>query len=66
MGSEAVVTASVLVTVMLRTAVAVFAPESVTFAVKLEVPAVVGVPVIAPAALSVSPEGSAPLFRDQE
>ena len=50
-------------TVMLRFAEAVVAgePESITFTVKLEVPAVVGVPEIAPvAAVSVRPAGSEP------
>lgn len=40
---------------------------SVTWAVRLDVPAVVGVPVIAPVEeLSVSPGGKEPLARDQE
>jgi len=50
-------------TVMLRFAEAEVAgePESVTLTVKLEVPAVVGVPEIAPvAAVSVRPAGSEP------
>lgn len=38
--------------------------ESVTFAVKLYVPAVVGVPVRAPLVASVSPAGSAPALTD--
>ncbi len=41
-------------------------PESVTWTVKLKVPAVVGVPAMTPVlALRVSPEGSAPLTTDQ-
>jgi hypothetical protein len=54
-------------TVTLRALVAVWTglPASVTFAVKFEVPAVVGIPVIAPlVALSVSPAGSPPLAKD--
>jgi hypothetical protein len=46
---------------MLPGVVAVLLSESVTWAVKLKVPPVVGVPVIAPVeVLSVSPGGSAP------
>jgi hypothetical protein len=44
---------------------AVFWAASVTFAVKLEVPVVVGVPVMAPLALRPSPEGKVPFARDQ-
>jgi hypothetical protein len=40
--------------------VVVFEPESATRTVKLEVVAVVGVPVIAPAVLSDSPAGRLP------
>jgi hypothetical protein len=47
---------------MLQLAVAVLPFESTTWAVKLYVPAVVGVPVIAPVeVLSVKPGGSDPL-----
>ena len=49
---------------ILRFAVAVFAfgvAESVTFAVKLNVPDAVGVPVIWPEVLRFNPPGSAPL-----
>ena len=48
-------------TTMLQLAVAELPFESTTWAVKLNVPAVVGVPVIAPVdELSESPGGSAP------
>jgi hypothetical protein len=40
--------------------------ESVTRTVKLEVPAVVGVPEITPPALKLSPAGRLPVWRDQE
>jgi hypothetical protein len=50
---------------MLSAALAVFEPESVTFAVKLYVPAVVAVPVMAPAALRLRPGGREPV-SDQE
>ncbi len=46
--------------------VAVLATESVTFTVKLEVPAVVGVPEITPAELSVRPAGRVPDEIDHE
>jgi hypothetical protein len=50
-----------LVTTMLQLAVAVLPFESTTWAVKLYVPTVVGVPVIAPVdVFSVKPGGSAP------
>jgi hypothetical protein len=49
-----------LETVMLSGFVAMFWAASVTFALKLEVPTVVGVPVMAPLALRLSPEGKAP------
>ena len=55
-------------TVMDRLAEAVLAGmlESVTVTVKLEVPELVGVPVIAPLeALRLSPAGSEPLVSDQ-
>ena len=51
-------------TVMLRVCVAVWALESCTLTVKLEVPAVVGVPVIDPE-LSESPAGRDPDEMDQ-
>jgi len=64
-GSVAVVTVSTgALMVMLNAFVLVSGglPESVTFTVKLEVPAVVGVPVIAPVlALRLNPAGKAPL-----
>lgn len=63
-GREAVETASAAFTVMLRFAVAVCAVgvlESVTLAVKLEVPAAVGLPEIKPVLLfSISPLGRLP------
>jgi hypothetical protein len=40
-------------------------PESAACTVKLEVPLVVGVPVIAPLAAKESPEGSVPTVTDQ-
>jgi hypothetical protein len=50
-------------TTMLQLVVAVLPCESATWAVKLYVPSVVGVPVIAPVeVLSVKPGGSAPLM----
>jgi hypothetical protein len=50
-----------MLTVMLNDCVAVCAVESVTLAVKLNVPAVVGVPEIDPLAeASVRPAGNAP------
>jgi hypothetical protein len=50
-------------TTMLQLEVAVLPCESTTWAVKLYVPAVVGVPVIAPVeALSVKPGGNEPLM----
>ena len=48
------------VIVMLNDCVAVCAAESVTLAVKLKEPVVVGVPEIVPAAERVSPAGKAP------
>ena len=54
---------------MLRLAIAVLAvgvSESVTETVKLEVPAVVGLPEIAPAALRVRPAGKLPVVTAQE
>ena len=51
--------------VICRGAVAVCAAASVTLAVKLNVPAVVGVPEIWPAEESVSPPGSAPALTVQ-
>ena len=63
-GREVVETASAAFTVMLRFAVAVCALgvlESVTLAVKLEVPAAVGLPEIKPVLLfSISPLGRLP------
>lgn len=54
-------------TLTLRDAVAVLLLASVTFAVKVEVPDVVGVPEIAPEeAFKLSPAGSEPLLRFQE
>ena len=65
-GSEAVVTVrGGGSTTMLRTLVALLPPLSATRTVKLEVPTAVGVPVIAPPALSVRPAGSTPAIRDQ-
>ena len=56
-----------VVTVKLRFAVALCAVEleSVTFTVNEEVPAVVGVPLICPVALSANPAGKAPALIDQ-
>ena len=52
---------------ILNDLVAVLLLASVTFAVKVEVPDVVGVPEIAPeAAFKLSPAGSEPLLRLQE
>ena len=52
-------------TTMDMASVPVFDAESVTITVKLEVPAVVGVPLIAPAADKVNPAGrELPLARD--
>ena len=45
--------------------VAVCAPLSATRTVKVELPAVVGVPLITPAADSVSPPGRDPALTDQ-
>jgi hypothetical protein len=51
---------------MLQLAVAVLPFESTTWAVKLYVPAVVGVPVIAPVeVLSVKPGGNEPLVIEK-
>jgi hypothetical protein len=52
-------------TTMLSGCVAVPAFASLTCTVKLEVPAVVGVPVIAPAVLRLNPAGRAPTVVDQ-
>jgi len=69
-GREVVVTESgATETVIDRLAVAVLAGllESVTVTVKLEVPEVLGLPVIAPLeALRLSPAGSEPLVSAQE
>jgi len=46
-------------------AVATWPPESVTFAVKLNVPALVSLPVNVPPALSASPGGTLPFATDQ-
>jgi hypothetical protein len=40
-------------------------PESATYTLKFEVPAAVGVPVIVPVLLSVSPAGKLPVAIDQ-
>jgi hypothetical protein len=58
-----VVTERIALIVMLRLPVAVWgvgAAESVTVTVKVEVPGVVGTPVITPAELRVSPPGRLP------
>lgn len=69
-GKVLVVTDSAGFTTMLRLAVAVLAvgvSESVTVTVKFAVPAVVGVPEIAPvAALRFRPNGKLPLVTDHE
>jgi hypothetical protein len=67
LGSELVVIDSTGTMVMLNAFVAVSAGvlESVAVTEKLEVPAVVGVPVIAPFAASVRPVGSAPVVTAQ-
>ena len=54
--------------VMLKLLVAVAGgeAESLTFTVKLEVSAVLGVPVMLPVAFKVKPAGSVPLAIDQE
>src|SRR3972149_4405203 len=59
--SDAVVTAGYALTVMLSAFVAMALLSSVTCTVKLDTPAVVGMPLISPVALlSVSPAGSVP------
>ena len=63
-GRAAVVIERAGLTVMDRDCVAVWAVGlvlSVTFAVKVEVPVVVGVPLMAPFAASVKPVGRAPV-----
>jgi hypothetical protein len=69
-GSDAVVTDKAGFTTMLRLAVAVLAvgvSESVTVTVKLEVPAVVGVPDITPVeALRIRPAGKLPVVTAHE
>jgi hypothetical protein len=50
--------------VRLKVCVAVAPALSVTRALKISVPAELGVPVIAPELASVSPDGSAPEIRD--
>ena len=65
-GNDVVVTVSVEVTLMVRLAVVVLLNESFTCAVKVNDPGAVGeVKLIAPAPLSVSPVGNAPLATDQ-
>jgi hypothetical protein len=59
-GSEVVVTVSGVTIVMLSALLAVAPPLSVTCAVKLAVPAAVGVPLICPEAARLNPIGSAP------
>ena len=55
-------------TVMLKALVLVpeGLPESVTWTVKLKVPAVVGVPVIVPAVDKLRPVGNVPLLIDHD
>ena len=65
LGRLVVVTVSAEPTTMLSPPVAVSALASLTLTVKLEVPAVVGVPVIAPAALRLKPAGKLPVAIDQ-
>jgi hypothetical protein len=63
---EVVVITSAGLMVRVNARVAVAVALSVTWAVKLYVPAVVGVPLSTPlAAFSVSPGGSAPALTDQ-
>ena len=66
-GSEDEEIASTGTTTMLRAFVAVSAGtlESVALTVKLDVPAVVGVPVMLPLAANANPAGSAPAVIDQ-
>jgi hypothetical protein len=64
-GRLAVVTVSAETTTMLSGLVAVRPLASLTLTVKLEVPAAVGVPVIAPAALRLKPGGGMPVASDQ-
>ena len=66
-GREVVVTESGINIVIDRLAEAVLAGllESVTVTVKLEVPEAVGVPVMAPVVLRLSPAGSEPDVSDQ-
>ena len=52
--------------VMLRLLLAVAVDESVTWAVKVNVPLALGVPVMLPFVFSVRPPGSEPLVLDQE
>ena len=60
-----VVTASIVLTVMLRLPMAVWPAESVTVTVKLNVPAVVGLPEIVPEVLNASPGGRLPVVTVQ-
>ena len=50
---------------MLKALVEVWLPESATCTVKFAVPAVVGVPVMAPVLDSDSPAGKLPVLMDQ-
>ena len=63
-GSEVVVIETVII-VIVNCALAVSIAASVTCTVKDETPAVVGVPVIAPAELRLNPAGSDPLITAQ-
>jgi hypothetical protein len=62
--AEVVMTTGVAVMAMLRALVAAPLAESLTCTVKLEVPPVVGVPLMIPALLRVSPAGSVPAVID--
>lgn len=63
---EVVLMLGAALTAIDKALVAVLEPESVTLTVKLEVPAAVGVPVIAPLeAFRLSPAGKVPVARDQ-
>jgi hypothetical protein len=65
LGSDAVVTLSAAgATIRLSAFVAVVLAESLTCTVKLELPAVVGVPARIPAALRERPAGKVPALTD--
>ena len=65
-GSDVVVIESAPLIVIESACIAVRPPLSVTPTVKLEVPAVVGVPPITPVGDNDNPGGNAPIARDHE